>query len=316
MRKYRKILIGVDPASTEQSNDEAFTSTTYGAIEQALQLGESYQAELTFASVLEFSPQAEALLVDTNYSLSKAQLIQSLESELQLLVQEASQRGVSANFQVLTGSPWKEMTQFATKNAYDLIMVGTRARSGIERFLFGSTNRKLLKSATCDVWVVKEPFPRDQQTLDFCVTSDMSDHSMNLLQCAIDGAQTFDARIHLLHVVENPFKHRMILAGTSPEHLEELHEQEKTQATEQLQQQLEGTDFRTLTYGLQIIVREGRPEMQILKYLDEQPADLLLLGTTERSGLAHFFMGSTAENLVTEINTNLLVMKPNTRSES
>lgn len=51
-------------------------------------------------------------------------------------------------------------------------------------------------------------------------------------------------------------------------------------------------------YKVWTFVEEGKPSEMILKVADEWDADLIVLGTHGRTGLAHLLMGSVAEKVI------------------
>lgn len=60
----------------------------------------------------------------------------------------------SITTRVLTGNPAEQVAQSA--EAFDLLVVGSHARSGLDRFLLGSVSQALLHKAPCSVLVVRE----------------------------------------------------------------------------------------------------------------------------------------------------------------
>ncbi len=51
------------------------------------------------------------------------------------------------------GTPYAEIVEMAEKNKYELIMIGHRGLSNIERFFIGSVAAKVVRHAPCDVLV-------------------------------------------------------------------------------------------------------------------------------------------------------------------
>src|SRR5207253_4081305 len=62
--------------------------------------------------------------------------------------------GVAAEPDVRDGDPGSQIVEAAKEFAADLIVMGTRGRSGLERLLVGSVARKVLHHAPCSVLVV------------------------------------------------------------------------------------------------------------------------------------------------------------------
>ena len=65
--------------------------------------------------------------------------------------------GISLKTQIIsTGeSPVKEIVEFANHEKVDLVVVGTRGRSGIKRMLLGSTASGVVTYAHCTVFIIK-----------------------------------------------------------------------------------------------------------------------------------------------------------------
>jgi universal stress protein A len=57
------------------------------------------------------------------------------------------------------------------------------------------------------------------------------------------------------------------------------------------------------------LLRVGRPETEILNTAREIDCDLIILSTHGRTGLAHVFMGSTAEQIVRRAGCPVLVVR-------
>jgi nucleotide-binding universal stress UspA family protein len=53
------------------------------------------------------------------------------------------------------GAPWHEIVEFSRRGSYDLIVVGTRGRTGLARALLGSVAEKVVRHAPCAVLVVR-----------------------------------------------------------------------------------------------------------------------------------------------------------------
>lgn len=55
---------------------------------------------------------------------------------------------------VLIGEPYKEIVKFIKGNKIDIAVMATGRKSGIDRFLFGSTTERVLRKADCPVLIV------------------------------------------------------------------------------------------------------------------------------------------------------------------
>lgn len=58
---------------------------------------------------------------------------------------------------VLTGKPAETVAEYAEKNGVDLIVISTHGRSGVSRWVWGSTADKILRSACVPMLMVRAP---------------------------------------------------------------------------------------------------------------------------------------------------------------
>lgn len=63
---------------------------------------------------------------------------------------------VRSNIVVRTGSPGHEIIEAAQELNVDLIILSTHGRTGLERFILGSTAEKVVRRAGCPVLIVRE----------------------------------------------------------------------------------------------------------------------------------------------------------------
>jgi universal stress protein A len=134
------------------------------------------------------------------------------------------------------------------------------------------------------------------------VPVDFSDCSHKALQYALPFAKAFDATITILHVVE-PFYLVPEMAGVDVVLIEkQLREGGERQLAALRKEVGDSAAAETL-------LRVGRPEAEILKAARELASDLIILSTHGRTGLAHVFMGSTAEQIVRRAGCPVLVVR-------
>ena len=119
------------------------------------------------------------------------------------------------------------------------------------------------------------------------VAVDFDEMSNVALKYARSLARTFGARLHVLHVMENPFMRPM---ANDPHAIE-------AGITRRLLDTLTDED-RTGLHAVPVLRTSDAPAEEIVKYAQAEEIDLIVLGTHGRPGVAHFFMGSVAEKVV------------------
>ncbi len=145
MNHYQNILIAID--FSEYGNHVA---------QKARHLANQLNAQLHIIHVLDNIPMPDtpygtviALDEDSSYDL--------LEIEKSKLKQISDQLNIDAERRwMIWGEPQQEITQLATQQHIDLIVVGSHGRHGFA-VLMGSTAKDILYHAACDVLAVHLP---------------------------------------------------------------------------------------------------------------------------------------------------------------
>lgn len=122
---------------------------------------------------------------------------------------------------------------------------------------------------------------------DFSETSDVAAKYARALALA------FNADLHLMHVLENPYVSYDPLSFAPPDNFfEELEAQTRGRLVRLL------TDWEPLHPHVDVVTSRGSAFLEILRYAKEHSIDLIVLGTHGRGPIAHMLMGSVAEKIV------------------
>ncbi len=121
--------------------------------------------------------------------------------------------------------------------------------------------------------------------------TDFSEPSRTATNYALEFARGFQARLHLLHVVEDPMMYSPMLGGYVPK-TEDIEEFAETA--------LENWIFPEDAGNIEIVKRwvHGRAFVEILRDAEENGIDLIVMGTHGRGFLPHLLLGSVAERVV------------------
>jgi nucleotide-binding universal stress UspA family protein len=265
------------------------------AEDYACALACSWRASLTVLSVAEFPPGLNPdYLVNQQYL---ADLLKHASSQLVDLKGRAERRGIAVTTRVATGIPSEEVITAARAEDSDLIVVGTRGKTGLAHVLLGSTAERVIRGASCPVLAVRtEPADTEDEgvlsrpvTLErILVPVDFSDCSLDALEYAAVVAQQAKASLMLLHVLE-PVSYGLdfTLSHTGTR---ELMRENWTKRLEDLASSLKVTDV-----PVEVQLRGGLPADSILDSAQTLPCDLIVMGTHGRRGISHAISGSVAE---------------------
>jgi nucleotide-binding universal stress UspA family protein len=141
------------------------------------------------------------------------------------------------------------------------------------------------------------------------VPTDFSDFSKYALNYAVAFAQTFKAKITLIHVTPEREMDSLRQVSTffEPGQLERLLKQRESED----QRQLDGFIPPELKKGIEVdtIHTVGIPFLDIIRTAREKKVDLIIIATHGRSGLSHMFFGSVAEQVVRKASCPVLSIR-------
>lgn len=140
--------------------------------------------------------------------------------------------------------------------------------------------------------------------------TDFSNISLSAASYAADIAKQYDAKIHLLYVLE---KTPPVLAIRSLDLSEEkiiksLEEEAKKSlgnTAEKVKKSFNGENL-----ALETVLRKGLDYVEINKYSEENNIDLIVIATHGRTGLLHTLLGSVAEKVIRYAKRPVLVITP------
>ncbi len=200
---------------------------------------------------------------------------------------------------VRPGDAAKEIRQEAERLPADLLILGTHGRSGFERLFLGSVSEKVLRSTRVPVLTipppVREPGPPVYKTI-LCPL-EFSEASSRAFEYALSLAQEADARLILLHAIEDVLGH----AGAEflgPVSVSEYYRHIEQDAIARLKAVV--PDAARVWSRPDERVVKGRAYEEILKVVAEEGVDLVVMGVQGKGALNRLVFGSTAHRVIRE----------------
>jgi universal stress protein A len=134
---------------------------------------------------------------------------------------------------------------------------------------------------------------------------DFSAHADAAFQTALGLAQEEGAGLTLLHVY---VPGTPLTPGEKPAKTKKLTDQD---LADRLRDYIE-ENYLAKAGGVQcqVVLRRGYPSVEILAHLDEQPADLIVMGSQGLSGMGLVLLGSVAERVVRKSDCDCFLVRP------
>ncbi len=139
------------------------------------------------------------------------------------------------------------------------------------------------------------------------VATDFGEAADAALSYGRELARSFNARLELVHVVENVLTRGFGAEGYVASY-PELQEEVEEAAERQLASMLSDED-RQMLGAKAVLLKSNSPAFTIVGYAKEQDADLIIMGTHGRGAVAHLLMGSVAERVVRAASCPVLTVR-------
>lgn len=186
---------------------------------------------------------------------------------------------------------FSEVSNVAKEHSADLIVMGSHGTSGFSEIFVGSNTEKVVRHSEIPVLIIKNQ-PTSMEYKNVVFASDFSDESIKPYINASNLLTSFGSDIHLLYVnvPGELFK--------SSSEMEETMTGFLTKADGNLNR------MNAVNYVSDVSVERG-----ILTFARKINADLIVIPTHGRKGLAHFFEGSISEDLANHANRPVMTFK-------
>lgn len=283
--KIRKILVPVD-----------FSAYSDKALEFALLWGEKFGAELTLLHVNTLFHEHfdyERLAQDSQKTINQHE--HNIQQWIKEHAHSKSDRKTRINYEVVKGaSAPSSILQFITGNKFDLVIMGTHGHTGLKHLFLGSVAEKVTRLSPVPVITVHRSLD-NYAIKKILAPVDFSEFSRPLVENAIAIAKTFDARIHLMHVLERPMPTSFNWLVEEVEPYFELDPEMRERISNTMQSYVdESVRERVIE-----VIETGRAYEAIIDYARENKIDLIVMSTRGFSKFNYFWLwGSTTERVV------------------
>lgn len=149
----KKILVPIDGSKASRK-----------AAEQAISIAKQFGSEIKLVTVVNLPSEEKYAFFGVNvqnafYSNRKAMLKELIDQENKMLnsiIDTLDYADIKLDKIVLEGVAYEQILKLSKEENYDLIVMGRRGFSHIERFFIGSVTQRVISDAHCPVLVVNE----------------------------------------------------------------------------------------------------------------------------------------------------------------
>lgn len=272
MGDYRKILVAFDGSPS-----------AVNAVKQACRLAKAEQSWLKVLAVLPvYDGDLEFVAV--------GDLRGSMEGAGRKLVEQAKAlaegTGVAVLADVAQGEPYERIVRVVEEENCDLIVMGRRGLTHLERDLIGGVTARVIGHTGRDVLVVPE-----QAQLDW-----------SRLLLATDGSKYSEAAVK--RALGLAGRHQGQLTAVAVAYTNDEFYALAPSVVQGLVEQAEGLLVKVREQGttagvtVDTVVRQGEPFEAICALAEEMPATMIIMGSHGRKGLTRLLMGSVTEHVV------------------
>lgn len=285
-KMYREVLVPVDGSHS-----------SYHALEQAFQFSSPEKSWITVVCVAPYYQGDLDTLMAADLLLAK--LRQPCEKALAKAREIAAGKGHPIKTALLEeGEPSSRIADIADTNNRQMIIMGRRGLSGLERVFVGSVTKRVISHSHGDVIVVPDGAPLAWKKI--LVATDGSPFSQAAIERATHFAKIYDSEIDVVSVAEVPDE----LYGEAPD-LTEVFERMATGYANDAVQSAKDQGVAATPHVITGVAYEIIPDLA-----RSLGAQVIIVGSHGRTGMSRLLMGSVAEKIIGFASCPVLVARP------
>jgi nucleotide-binding universal stress UspA family protein len=284
MDKYRKILVAFDGSEAGKN-----------ALREALKLAGDDKSRAAVVSVV---PPYEGDLNAMWTNNIRASMQKQSDNNIGEALKIAHEQGITIDTISAEGEIYERIVDLADSENFDLIVMGQKGSSRVERALVGSVTARVIGYSRQDVLVVPDCAKVSWKNL--LVATDGSAYSEAAARRAIEIAKQNQSEIKALSVVDVTVEFML--------RAQEVYDQLVAKA----RGFADSVKEKALSAGVkaEAIVRDGEIYKIIIDVAKENKTDAIIMGSLGRTGIKRLLMGSTAERVLGHACFPVLIVKP------
>lgn len=309
MKRFSNILLVVDTEAESAA-----------ALSRAVALARNNQASLTIVSVVEeisSNPTRAVLWVELC-----AKLLGDERARLDNMIVSVAEPDINITSKTLVGKAFIEIIRHVLRHDHDLVIKCADEPQGTVRTSFGSTDMHLLRKCPCPIWIIKStgraPVGRIMAALDHDPENTATTAlNRQILEMSTSLALSEFCELDIVHAWRLAWESfiRSPRSTLSEAEVDDMVAEEGRNRRHWLESLVTTygaeTDKDAMNYlNPHLHVFKGHPTQVVPTTARDVGADLVIMGTVGRSGVAGLFMGNTAESILAQLDCSVLAIKP------
>jgi len=280
------------------------------ALRHALALAEWYEAHVTVCHIYSApQPLLSVTGIPGDVALPPPVKPEKIAEHVrQFCASSFQDSGKPVEIVVTEGNAAKEIVSLAEQLPADLVVLGTHGRSGFERLFLGSVTEKVLRTTRAPLMTIPPPVTQPGAPLYKTILCplDFSDASTRALEYAVSLAQEADARLILLHVIENLLGEQGV-----PEmgHLSVCEYDRYLEVDARARLKSVVPEIASVWSAPEERVVRGRAYREILKVAKDEGVELIVMGVRGKGALTRLVFGSTTHHVIREAGCPVLTLR-------
>jgi nucleotide-binding universal stress UspA family protein len=280
MKSVKKILLPID---LDQPSREAMEASEH--------LASRFGSEILLTHVID---QRAAAVPEGKLEEARALAMDRLHA----IATEMRDRGFRVEPPIVSlGNPYEQIIACAESHAVNVIVTGPGNRNGAEGV--GSTTEQLVRRSAKPVWIARPGSPAGAGNV-LCAV-DFSEASARALRNAVHLARSFEARLTILHVLE------AVPAWLGGMFVGEYRDAELADARSRLTNLLLSIDHEGVS--TETLVLRGKPASCIVETARDRDVQLIIMGSSGRTGLDRLFLGSASARVLRALPCSMVLVK-------
>ncbi len=270
-----------------------FTKSSENALENAIALAKIFKSKISLIHVLpdDIKKEKAGLFLSDAATKKMKELLEGIKS-----------KGIKVDEPVLEyGNISDKVIKMAHNINANVIMIGAGEKAENEAFQLGTTVEKIIRKSDKPVWVIKNNSSLDIKNI-LCPV-DFSSESSRALKNAISLSRRFKARL----IIFNVYKIGYPTALGSKMDWDEENDEKSSEQLKNFNLFLKDFNLKNLNWEKEI--KGGDPSAKIRKAISKYKSDLTIMGTSGKTGLSRFIMGSVTEKVIREVLSSFITLK-------